>query len=174
MLHISLERREETKRNNYWDDCIHELHSRDEGGIKLKDNLLLSFVTVLNWDLWHLQIPFEPLSSTLHGIDHASYIVGAAGRNQAQQLLRWLHSRAAFTRWRWHKLKRYSLAVPCNCTLFRPIVSGDLIWAIVVNVARHRSCFIHRWSGGEKSSATITEMTAFTSCTHETKKVAQP
>ena len=48
-------------------------------------------------------------------IDHASYIVGA-GRNQAQQLLRWLHSRAAFTRWRWHKLKRYSLAIPRNCT----------------------------------------------------------
>ena len=58
----------------------------------ITDVLLLSLVTVLSLDLWHLQISFEPPSKTLHGIDHASYIVGSV-RNQAQQVLRWLHLR---------------------------------------------------------------------------------
>jgi len=46
----------------------------------------------LSSDLWYFQISFEPLTSTLHGIDHASDIVGSVS-NQAQQLLRRLYSR---------------------------------------------------------------------------------
>jgi hypothetical protein len=41
----------------------------------------------LSSDLWYLQISFEPLTSTIHGIDHALDIVGSVS-NQAQQLLR--------------------------------------------------------------------------------------
>ena len=123
---------------NYRRQLLRWLHPRDRCGTKT----YLTFSCSPSWtyfesecdglssDLWYLQISFEPLTSTLHGIDHASDIIGSVS-NQVQQLLRWLHSRDECGT----KHIRYSLAslatelkVRMWWSSFRPMVSPNLIW----------------------------------------------